>query len=286
MSPKTAEDVHHVEPLFVEDTPLDGEFEQYIKSEFEVPYFMNVEYPESAPATQTEYLIGLARRILNAGGSRTGYSHHTEISQSLRDWAPEYDEDVNDDPGYWGECAFSLSASEINFGRLEGDEDTKEKKARTVIAWGQDQIGQGVLTEIEEAYTGDILAKWDGAGKEAEMEFEIRKFQNNPPDSVGGWHQFEANNEKVEVAYRANNHDVPVVVAVYEGSDGLQVHEWTVKNWEEHNGDPISTPKNRFPASTRTNDGPYARLRNHLRTYNAEPLPNDEGGDTSSPVSA
>lgn len=279
-------DSANCEAQFLEESFLEAGFENYIQSEYELPYFVEVDYPESAPDTPREYLIGLAKRVLNAGGNRTGFSHHTEVRRSLHGWAPEYNEDVDGDPGYWGECAFGLTSHEINFGQLEGDSETKEQKARTVLAWGQDNIDGEVLVEIEENYVSDIRSMWDEAAALADGELQIRKFQNSPPDNVGGWHRFDASDERVKLAYRANNHGVPVVIGVYEAGDDLDVHEWTIENWEANNGDPLTTPKNRFPASTRTNDGPYARLRNHLRTYDADPLPVDTETDTNSSAPA
>lgn len=284
MNPET--DSSSCEAQFLEESVLECGFSGYIQSEYELPYYIDVDHPENAPDTLREYLLGLARRVLNAGGNRTGFSHHTEISQSLREWAPEYDEDVDEDPGYWGDSAFSLSSYEVNFGRIEGDAETKEQKARTVLAWARDNIDNGVLAGVEENYVGDIVEMWDGAAAIAETELEIRKFQNSPPDSVGGWRRFDADDDRVKIAYRANNHGVPVIIGVYKTGEELDAHEWTVENWEENGGDPLATPKNRFPASTRTNDGPYARLRNHLRTYNADPLPVDADRDTNSSAPA
>lgn len=286
MSLETTGDCCEVEAQFLEETALQTGFEQYIQNESDVPYFMDVEYPEDAPNTLQEYLIGLAKRVLNAGGNRTGFTHHTEITSSLHGWAPEYDKGVDGDPGYWGDCAFSLTSYEVNFGRLEGDDETKEKKSRTVLAWARDNIDIEVLEEIEENYVASIIDMWDEAATIAETEFEIEKFEKNPPAKVGGWHQFEAGDECVKLAYRASNHGVPVVIGVYEVDGGLDVHEWTIENWEANNGNPLTTPKNRFPASTRTNNGPYARLRNHLRTYNADALPSDvdEEANSSAPA--
>ena len=90
-----------IEPYFLDESPLEPDFQRAIASDVGLPFYIDVERPDEVPADDQERAIDLAERILSAGGRRTGFGHHEEVRRSMEEWAPDRDEDRKDDPGFW-----------------------------------------------------------------------------------------------------------------------------------------------------------------------------------------
>lgn len=261
-----------VEPYFLDDPPLDAGFRRRIANDAGLPYYVDVERLDDVPADERARRIDLAERVLRAGGNRTGFSHHETIRQSMTEWAPARDEAREDDPGYWRQTVFSLSPRERNVGRLDGEPDERYRKAQTVLAWAKDCIDESVLREIEREQAAAIQDAWREAAEEKARRRRIEAFSSAPPDALDGWTRFDADHDAVDVAYHARNHGTPVVATVYETSDGeLVAREFTMESWLDGNGDPLALRPNRFCVCSDA-DGPYARLRSHLLTFDVESL--------------
>lgn len=261
-----------VEPCFLDQPPFSRDYHRKIASDVGLPFFVDVPWPEDIPGDEQERRIDLAERILSAGGCRTGYGHHEEIHRSMVDWAPDRNEDCDDDPGFWRRIVFSLSPTERNFGRLEGEPEDQLQKARTVIAWARDCIDESVLREVEQSQIDDIEQAWRESAQAKATERDIEQFADNPSPEVDGWRRFDADHDAVDVAYRAANHGTPVVAAVFETADGeLAAQEFTLEAWIDNGGNPREARPNRYCVSSES-DGAHARLRSHLLTFEAEQI--------------
>ena len=261
-----------VDPHFLEEPPFERDYHRAIAQDVDLPFYVNVPWPDDVPGDAQERRIDLAERILSAGGVRTGFGHHEEIRQSMAEWVPERDEDCEGDPGFWRRIVFSLSPQERNFGRLEGEPEDLHRKAQTVIAWARDCIDEDVLQEIEQTQADDIEQAWRDEAQANATEREIQQFADDPPAAVEGWERFDADHEAVAVAYHAENHGTPSVATVFETADGeLAAREFTLEEWLESAGNPRAARPNRYRVST-DGDGAYAQLRSHLLTFDVDSL--------------
>ncbi|MBX0288743.1 hypothetical protein EGH22_20645 [Halomicroarcula sp. F28] len=267
-----------IEPCFLEQPPFNRDYHRAIASDVGLPFYVDIPWPEDIPGDDQERLIDLAERILSAGGCRIGYGHQEEIRQSMVEWAPDRDENRDDDPGFWRRIVFSLSPKERNFGRLQGELEDRHQKAQTIIGWARDCIDEEVLREIEQAQIDDIEQAWRDTAAAVATQRAIDKFESDPPAELEGWTRFEAEHEAVDVAYHAKN-SIPSVAAVFETADGtLDAQEFTLEEWIDSGGNPLEARPNRYCVSS-DGDGAYARLRSHLLTFEAEPLAADTAGE-------
>lgn len=251
---------------FIAESALESGFENYLEQEHGVEDASGIEQPDSVPTTESERIINLARKVLLAGGNRTGFTHHTEVSSSLRKCeAGGVDEDV----------VRSLLPSEIRFGRFRGDSQEQLAKAETVLSWAVAEIDKRVLEDIEREQEERVTNEWDGAVEAAQKEAAAREFRRNPPESLNGWERFDAAHGDVEAAYRGVVHGTPVIAAVYNTSEGVKAKEWMVEHWSENEYSPHETPANRH-LSVGQNSNPYKDLHSHLRMFDVEPVPAGE----------
>jgi len=261
-----------VEPTFVEEIPFEPDVERAIAAEHGLPFYVDIDRPDDVPADEAERTIDLAERVLSAAGRRTGSGHHEELRRSMAEWAPDRDEDRPADPGYWRQMVYTMSPRERNFGRLQGDTDEQLQKARTVLAWASDCIDEDVLRVIEHAQLTDIEQAWRDAAEAAKERRAIDAFEQDPPVEFESWTRFAADHDAVDVAYHAKNHGTPVVATVFRTSDeSMDAQEFTLEAWLDAGGDPQVARPNRY-CVTSTGEGPYARLRSHLQTFDVDSL--------------
>jgi len=262
------------EPVFLDEPPLAAGFLQECKSEHDVPFFVDVPFPDSIPEDTASREIDLAERILSAGGTgtRTAPTHHEEIRKSMTEWAPDHGEDVDGDPGYWRRMVLSLSPRERNFGTLRGEHEEQLQKARTILAWAADTISQDILKEIEREQAESIKQECREAAKEVKAKRERKAFREDPPESVNGWGRVSVENENVQLAYQAENHGTPVIAVVYDQPDGgLDAREFTLENWVASRRNPHETRTNRHLVSAE-GDTAFDRLYSHVHTFDVDPL--------------
>ncbi|MFC6977097.1 hypothetical protein ACFQL1_24015 [Halomicroarcula sp. GCM10025709] len=265
-----------IEPYFLDDFPLEPDFQRAIASDVGLPFHVDVERPDEVPADDQERAIDLAERILCAAGFRTGFHHHEDIRTSMEEWAPDRDEDREDDPGFWRYQVFSMTPRERNIGQLAGEPEVVYQKAQTVLAWAGDCVHAEVLEDIEQSQLEDIEQAWREAAEDELVRREIQQFAEDPPAEVDGWERFDASHDAVEVAYVAQNHDTPSVAAVFETADGdREAREFTLQEWIDSGGNPRDAQPNRFCVSSDA-DSAHARLRSHLLTFEAEAIADQE----------
>lgn len=261
---------------FLDESMMEGGFEHYVRNELGHPDGVDIPEPDSVPSSEKERVIDLARRVLLAGGNRTGFTHHTEVLQSMKSCDAE---------GVDCEVVRALAPSEIRFGEFEGDDEHRLAKANTVLAWADAEIDDEVLRAIEREQVHRVINEWGAAAECAEEQRQIEEFQQNPPSTINGWERFDPEQDSVVVAYRGMNHGVPVVAAVFENEDGeLAAKEWTVDSWNEQDGNPREARVNRHPVKASNDHGPVGLLRSHLRTYDAEPIQEDDNSWPTSPA--
>ena len=260
------EEYQQFQTTFIEESALESGFEEYLEQEHHIEDGGSVDQPDSVPTTESERFINLARKMLLAGGNRTGFTHHTEVSTSLRKCESSgVDEDV----------VRSLLPSEIRFGRFRGDSQEKLAKAETILAWASAEIDERVLKDIEREQEERITSKWDAAVESAQKEAAARQFRCNPPKSLNGWERFNAVHDDVEAAYRGMVHGTTVIAAVYNTDEGMKAKEWMVEHWSENEGSPHETPANRHLSVGQNND-PYKDLHSHLRMFDVVSIPPGE----------
>jgi hypothetical protein len=265
-----------IEPYFLDESPLEPDFQRAIASDVGLPFHVDIERPDEVPAGDQERAIDLAERILCAAGFRTGFHHHEDIRTSMEEWAPDRDEDREDDPGFWRYQVFSMSPRERNIGQLAGEPKEKHQKAQTVLAWAGDCVHAEVLEDIEQSQLEDIEQAWREAAEDELVQREIQQFAEDPPAEVDGWERFEASHDAAEVAYVAQNHDTPSVATVFEAAAGqLKAREFTLEEWIDNGGDPRDAQPNRFCVASNSASA-YARLRSHLLTFDAEAMADQE----------
>lgn len=261
------EESHAFQATFISESALEHGFSAYLRREHDINP-RSVTQPEDVPATERDRVVNLARKVLLAGGNRTGFSHHTAVARSLRECsATGVDDNV----------VRSLLPNELRFGRLQGDKETQMEKAETVLAWARAEISLSVLEDIEREQVARITSAWDDAAEAAQEQAAAREFRESLPTTLNGWERFDAVHDCIEAAYRAENHGVPVVVAIYRDVEGQhQVKEWTVEAWIANDRNPRETPANRHLSTGQSSDGAYETLRSHLRMYDSEPIPDGE----------
>lgn len=268
------EEDQQFQTAFIEESALESGFEEYLEQEHDIENGETVEQPDSVPTTEPERFINLARKVLLAGGNRTGFTHHTEVSTSLR---------KSESGGVEDDVVRSLLPSEIRFGRFRGDGQEKLAKAETILAWASAEIDERVLKDIEREQEGRITNKWDAAVESAQKEAAARQFRYNPPESLNRWERFNATHDDVGAAYRGVSHGTPVIAAVYNTDGGKKVKEWTAEHWMANEGSPHETPANRHLSAGQNND-PYKDLHSHLRMFEVESIP--PGNSFNPPASA
>lgn len=255
---------NYLQTTFIAESPLEQGFENYLREAHGLgPEESNsVDRPEDTPATETDRVIDLAKRVLLAGGNRTGFTHHTQVSMSLK----KCDSDDIDE-----RVARSFVPSELRLGNFRGDKDEQLAKAKTILAWAETKIDDDVLRDIEGEQVDRVTNRWDTAAEATKRAQAIREFQENLPATFNGWEQFEAAHGDVETAYSGLVNDTPVIVAIYEGEEGnSMVREWLREHWDETGGDPHNTQTNRHPALLAVGHEPYEILYSHLQMFNAE----------------
>ncbi|KZX46315.1 hypothetical protein [Haloarcula sp. K1] len=254
------EEGQQFQTTFIEESAFESGFEKYVKQEHDVEVGERIEQPDSVPTTEPERCINLAKRCLLAGGNRTGFTHHTEVSASLRKCEIDrIDRSI----------VRTLRPSEIRFGRFRGDREEKLTKAKTVLAWASAEIDLRVLKDIEREQEERITKEWDTAVESAEKEAAARQLRSNPPKTLNGWKRFDATHDDVKTAYRGVVHGTPVIAAVYDTSEGMKAKEWLVDHWSENECSPHETPPNRH-LSVGQNSDPYKTLISHLRMFDVE----------------
>ncbi len=258
------------EGIYCSESPFEPRFKRRIKQEEGLPIHISVREVEQVPGDTTEREIDLAERILKTGGNRTGFNHHEDVRQSMQKWAPNRNEDRDEDPGYWRKIVFVLSPKERNFGKLTGADDEKMKKARTILAWARETISRGVLKEIEKEQAEEIQQAYRDAVQDAIAQQKRTEFEKDPPQELNGWKQVDPSHLSVELAYQGVNYGTPCIAVIFKQKDGgLDAQEFTLENW---NGNPRTTRTNRHLVTSK-GSGAFAQLYSHLHTFEADPLP-------------
>jgi hypothetical protein len=264
--------------LFADDVEFTEEIE-----------WQDVAHPENVPRSEKEVEIDLARRILQAGGARTGFSHHEDVRASMGRWSTEHEDDP-DNPGYWREMHYKLTPYERSSGNFGSDDidpdeqpqkalNRRYQKARTVIAWASDNIDADVLREIEDEQAKAAADAWLKEGEKQATARADAEFERDPPDEVNGWERWvDHGKDDVVLAYRGMSHGIPSVAAMYELPDGsLAAGEYALSDWFTRK--PAKDIGKNSVVLIREDRTVYGELRAHLEAFDgAEPIPENING--------
>lgn len=268
----------HLQTTFVAESPLEQGFEAYLREthDLDPSAAATIDEPAETPESEEDRIIDLAKRVLLAGGNRTGFSHHTQVSVSLKKCDGEgVDEGI----------ARTLGPSELRFGNFRGDHDEQLAKAKTILAWASAEIDDSVLKDIEAEQSERVTNRWDTAAEAEKRAQAIREFEAELPAIFNGWERFEADHGDVETAYNGLVHGTSVIVAIYNDAEGnSMVKEWLHEHWNETDGDPHETQTNRHPALLAVGHEPYEILYSHLQMFDVETPPAADSFKQSPPA--
>lgn len=216
------------------------------------------EIVESAdiPEDEEARRIDLARRVLLAGGNRTGYSHPVDVRCSLRRCEAVSDEMLR-----------KLAINEIRFGRFRGEHSERLEKANTVLNWADIHIDNGVLGDIESEQFNNIKRKCDSEIDTENKKQEVEAFIQDTPGEVFGATKLDKElPRQIRVAYRTTFHGVDVIAGIIQRRDGkFTAAEWLTDNLLGSDQEPVEVGYNRLLTVADDEHGAFKSLFGHLK---------------------
>lgn len=211
------------------------------------------------PESEDKRRIDLARRVLLAGGNRTGYSHPVDVQCSLRrcDAVPQ-------------RMTRKLGINEIRFGRFRGETADRVEKASAVLDWAGLHIDDGVLEDIEQAQFDDIENECNKKIEKRDEQLEVEAFIDQTPETVFGAKQVKSESPaNIEIAYKTSYVDERVVVGVGRRSDGtLIAAEWLADDFFGADQNPLDVSYNRLLSLDEGAFSTYKSIYEHLKRSN------------------